>query len=300
MDQPFFIQGANLGILWQLYLAALVFAFGACWGSFFNVCIYRIPRGQSVVHPPSHCPKCDRAIAWYDNIPLLSFLLLRARCRRCGAPIACRYVLVETLTAVLFLLVWLKLGRPWDPRPLALAPTASLGVILAYWIAVGGLVVGTFIDLERMILPDRITWGGMATGLILSAIWPELHAPPSFPDSVPFYIGLIRSATGAAFGFGLLWAVAFIGRLIFKRDAMGFGDVKLLGAIGAFLGWQAVLFTVMLSSFVGSAVGLTLVFSKRKKMQSRIPYGPYLALAALIWMLWGQTLWQAYVRFLMP
>ncbi len=300
MDQPLFILMSNMAIPWQIYFSAVVFAWGACWGSFFNVCIYRIPRNLSVVHPRSHCPRCQKPIAWYDNLPILSFLILRARCRQCGTKISCRYVLVELLTAVLFLLVWLKFGRPWDPRPLGLAPVASLGVIFSLWLVVSGLIVGTFIDLERMILPDRITWGGIALGLVLSGVWPELHAPPSFPNSFPIGLGLMRSLEGAALGFGLLWAVAVIGRMIFKRDAMGFGDVKLLGAIGAFLGWQAVLFTVMISSFAGSLVGLSLVLSRKKKMQSRIPYGPYLALAALIWLLWGQTLWQAYIGFLMP
>ena len=201
---------------------------------------------------------------------------------------------------MLFLLVWLKFGLPWESRPLGLAPVASLGVVFSLWIAVSGLIVGTFIDLERMILPDRITWGGMALGLIFSGIWPELHAPPSFSDSFPIGLGLMRSLEGATLGFGLLWEVSFIGRLIFKRDAMGFGDVKLMGAIGAFLGWQAVLFTLMVSSFAGSIVGLSLVLSHKKKMQSRIPYGPYIALAAVIWLLWGQTLWQAYIELLMP
>lgn len=260
------------------YFTVLIFLFGACIGSFLNVCIYRIPREESVVHPRSHCPHCNQLIAWYDNIPLVSWTVLRARCRHCRGPISPRYVLVELLVALLFVLVWRRYGI--DPR----TPI--------YWLAVSGLVLGTFVDFEHMIIPDRVTWGGMVAGLALSLLVPSLHGQATA------LLGLRESAIGAGVGFGLLWAVAKLGTLIFRKEAMGFGDVKLLGAVGAFLGWQAVLFTVVVSSFAGSLVGVGLIVLGRKEWQSRIPYGPYIALAAALWFLGGDALWAAYIQWL--
>ena len=287
---------ASLGPGWQIYFGGLVFCFGACMGSFLNVCIYRIPREESVISPGSHCPHCNHPIAWYDNIPLVGYLMLRARCRYCGGRISPRYLIVEMLIAVLFVLVWLKLGAADTPvRPLALAPVFNLWLVPIYWLAVFGLALGTFVDFEHMIIPDRVTLGGIAIGIALSMLVPSLH-----PPQTTFYGGLGAAFIGALTGSGLLWGVALLGKLIFKKDAMGLGDVKLLGAIGAFFGWVSVLFTVAVSSFFGATVGLSLVWSGKKEMQSRIPYGPYLALAALIWMLWGPTLWHAYVHWLVP
>jgi leader peptidase (prepilin peptidase)/N-methyltransferase len=154
---------------------------------------------------------------------------------------------------------------------------------------VSGLVLGTFVDFEHLIIPDRVTLGGIVAGLILSALIPSMH------DTRSVLWSLAWSAIGAAVGWGILWGVGYVGTLIFKKDAMGFGDVKLLSAIGAFLGWKAVLFTIMVSSLAGSIVGITLVMAKRKDMQSRIPYGPYLALAAVIWIFWGPAIWQGYL-----
>lgn len=287
-------QMSQMGLLWQLYTGTLVFWFGACMGSFLNVCIYRIPREESVIHPRSHCPSCGNLIAWYDNIPLASYLALRARCRHCSTRISPRYFLVEALVAFLFVLVWLKFGPAGTPRPLGLAPIHSLAIVAIYWLAVFGLTLGTFVDFEHMIIPDRVTIGGMISGLLLSILVPALH----FQNTLLGGFG--ASFAGAATGFGMLWFVAILGKLIFKKDAMGFGDVKLMGAIGAYLGWMAVLFTVMASSLLGAVVGVSLVAAGKKEMQSRIPYGPYLSLAALIWILWGPTLWNAYINFLLP
>ena len=264
---------------WSVYLTCLAFFFGACIGSFLNVCIHRIPREESVVHPRSHCPQCNSPIAWRDNIPLFSYLALRGHCRHCGVYITPRYFLVEMLTAVLFLMVWNRFGL--DLR----TPI--------YWLVVSGLILGTFVDFEHMIIPDRVTWGGMIIGLLLSALVPALHGRATLLG------GLKMSAIGAAAGFGLLFAVAEIGRFIFKKDAMGFGDVKLLGAIGAFFGWPAVLFTIMVSSLAGSVVGIYFIVARNQEWQSRIPYGPYLALAALIWMLGGDSLWNQYVGWVL-
>lgn len=275
----------------ELYVAFLAFVFGACAGSFLNVCIYRIPRDLSVVRPRSFCPACGDVIRWYDNIPLLSFLLLRARCRRCGCGISPRYVTVELITAVLFLLVWLKYSPLAAPVP-GIIPAPDWGLVPVYWLAVGGLILGAFADFEHLIIPDRVTWGGIAAGLLLSPLVPALHGAVSPLGA------LKQSAFSAALGFGILWVVAIGGKMVFRKDAMGFGDVKLLGAVGAFLGWRAVLFTIMASSLIGSIVGIMLVATGRKHLQSRIPYGPYLALGALIWILWGVDLWRFYMNWL--
>jgi leader peptidase (prepilin peptidase)/N-methyltransferase len=145
-----------------------------------------------------------------------------------------------------------------------------------------------------MIIPDRVSLGGIVIGVLLSAVVPAMHGAATIRDS------LLATSLGAAVGWGSLWAVAILGRFIFRKEAMGFGDVKLLGAIGAFIGWRGVLFTIVGSSFVGSLVGVMLVCTGRKAMQSRIPYGPYLAMAAMVWVFWGPTLWSEYIRLLTP
>ena len=276
------------------YITFLVFCFGACMGSFLNVCIYRIPLEQSVITPRSHCPHCNKEISWYDNIPLVSFFVLKARCRNCGGTISPRYIIVEALIAVLFVIVWLKLAPTGLTPVLHLAPVFSFGVIPVYWLAVFGLALGTFVDIEHMIIPDRVSLGGIVMGIAFSCLVPAMQMQPDG------YGGFIASVLGAAVGVGLLWFVAVLGKLVFRKDAMGMGDVKLMGAIGAFLGWPSVIFTLMMSSLLGAVVGLTMVFTGKKEMQSRIPYGPYIALAALIWLLWGPSILMAYLNWLMP
>ena len=263
---------------WNGYFAVVSFLFGACVGSFLNVCIYRIPREESVVRPRSHCPHCNRMIAWYDNIPLVSWCALGARCRHCGNRISARYVLVELLVAVLFLLVWLRYG--FDAR----TPV--------YWLMAGGLTLGTFVDFEHMYLPDRVTLGGIVAGLVLSPLVPSLHGETARG------MALLAAGLGATVGYGLLWLVAFLGEKAFKKEAMGMGDVKLLGAVGALLGWPAVLFTIFVSSLFGSIVGVAFIVARRKEWQSRIPFGPYIALAAVLWFLGGADLWHAYFGWL--
>ncbi|MEI6971727.1 MAG: prepilin peptidase [bacterium] len=274
------------------YLSMLVFVLGACLGSLLNVCIYRIPLDQSVISPRSHCTRCGKTIAWYDNIPLLSYVILRGRCRHCGETFSGRYAFIEGLTAVLFFLVWLKLGP--GPRPLGLVEMSTMALVPIYWLCIFGLILGTFVDFDHMIIPDRVTIGGTIAGVVLSAFVPALH------DSTGFLGGIMMSLLGAVLGGGILWVVAWVGELIFKREAMGMGDVKLLSAIGAFLGWKAVLFTIMISSLIGATAGISMVVLGRKEMKSRIPYGPYIALAAVLWILWGQGMWDWYGNLLRP
>jgi len=260
-------------------LSLFFFLSGLCIGSFLNVCIWRIPREESIVWPGSHCPACNHAIAAWDNIPLLSWLILKGRCRHCQAPISPRYFLVELLTGTLFTLIWLLHG--WTPQtPIYLLFTSAL-------------ILGTFVDLDHLILPDRVTLGGMGAGLLLSVLFPSLQGQT---ERLP---ALLHSLGGLALGFGILWLVATIGRLALKREAMGFGDVKLLGAIGACLGWQAVLFSIFISSLSGTLLGLGLIAAGKKELQSKIPYGPHIALAAVLWMLCGPVCIDFYLAWAM-
>lgn len=256
-------------------LALIAGLFGACIGSFLNVCIYRIPKDLSVIRPGSRCPACGTAIAWYDNIPLVSWLALGARCRACGARIPARYVVVEALMALLWAaLAW---RYEWDIR----APV--------YAIAVAGLTLATFVDLDEMYIPDRVSIGGLAFGLAASGLWPELH------DAATPWGGFAASLIGAATGAGTLALLGWVGSRIFGQEAMGLGDVKLMGAIGALFGWGGVVFVFLLSSLTGAATGLTLVALRRRELRSAIPFGPFIALGAVAWMFAGRDWWDLYV-----
>jgi leader peptidase (prepilin peptidase)/N-methyltransferase len=263
---------------WSIYWMALVFVFGLCIGSFLNVCICRIPEEKSVVWPPSACPNCHSRIQWYDNVPVLSWFLLGAKCRNCKLPISIVYPVIELLTGFFFLTLWLIYGVTW------LTPI--------YALAVFGLLLGTFVDLAHMILPDRVTIGGMIIFPIISALYPPLHEAVTWQD------GLIRSLIGLGVGFGLLWTIRELGTAALKKEAMGFGDVKLMGALGALLGWQAVIYVVFISALIGSVAGICLIALQRKGFQSQIPYGPYIALAAFSWILGGDMLWDLYVSLM--
>ena len=264
-----------LDIWWGL--TVFVFLGGLCIGSFLNVCIWRIPREESIVVPGSHCPACQHAIAPWDNIPLLSWLWLRGRCRHCRGPISARYFFVELLTGTVFTLLWLVHG--WS----VLTPL--------YLVFAAALLMAAFIDIDHLILPDRVTIGGMILGPVLSFAIPALHGQT---ERLP---ALAQSGIGLALGYGLLWLVATIGRLVLKREAMGMGDLKLLGAIGACLGWQAVLFAILVSSLSGTLLGLGLIAAGQKQLQSKIPYGPHIVLAAILWMLVGPACIDAYIAW---
>jgi leader peptidase (prepilin peptidase)/N-methyltransferase len=275
-------------------LSAAVFFLGACIGSFLNVCIFRIPRELSIVHPRSSCPTCGHMIAWHDNVPMLSFIMLRGSCRHCGSPISPRYWIVELLTGTLFLLAWMKLRLVAGETPLGMETVYDWPLVPIYWVVISLFILGTFVDFEHLIIPDRVTLGGVVIGLILSPLVPSLHG------ETHWFAALKWSAIGAAVGGGSLWLVAIVGRWIFKKEAMGFGDVKLLAAIGALFGSKAVFFTILASSLAGSIVGIALVATGRSNMQSRIPFGPYIVLAALVWLYWGARFWTWYTDLIMP
>jgi leader peptidase (prepilin peptidase) / N-methyltransferase len=341
------------------------FVLGCIVGSFLNVCIHRMPRGLSIISPPSHCPHCKYSIPWYLNVPLVTWLVLRGRCKNCGAPISPRYFIVELLTGVAFLGCWLKFGSHMQPLQ-------SIPIALVYAVFLAGLIAATFIDFEHFIIPDEITFGGIVAGLFASFCIPQLqgvnlHVP-----------GLIRSFLGAIVGAGIVYAILRFGKLLFgrhrlklsnmtrivfsdtslhlpdkeipyddifyrksdaiilkaqtvelvdrgyrdvtvrlspieleigdekispddvpfmecvseeitlPREAMGLGDVKFMSTIGAFIGWQGVFFSLMVSSMIGAAVGLVLILMRRREFSSRMPYGPYIALAAVIWLFIGK------------
>jgi leader peptidase (prepilin peptidase)/N-methyltransferase len=349
------------------FWSVMFFIFGCVIGSFLNVCIYRMPREMSIVHPPSHCPHCRYAIPFYLNIPLVTWLVLGGRCKNCGAPISFRYFLVELLTGLMFLSSWLRFGDQANPLP-----SIPLAAVFAIFLA--GLMVATFIDFEHFIIPDEITLGGAALGFAVSFFLPAMH------DTSSVGTALFRSALGIAVGAGIVYAILRLGKLMFgrhrlklepgtkvlftetslclgnkeipwgdifyrksdtimlvarrvemvdrgyaqasirlspslleiddekmdpdgvgwleaecdeivlPREAMGLGDVKFMGAIGAFIGWQGAVFSLMASSLIGATIGVALIAMRRREWSSRMPYGPYIALAAVVWVFAGKRI----------
>ena len=273
------------------------FAIGACIASFLNVCIWRLPRNESVVRPASHCPNCNTPIRWFQNIPVLSYVALGGKCASCRKPISMRYTIVELLGGILFLAAYLQWAMPaaFADLPVAgMRPLFSLGSVPAFWLVFSGLILGSFIDLEHFYLPDRVTIGGMLLGVPASFLLPELQLEKTPVDALAW------SAAGLAFGFFFLWAMGWVFSKLFKKDALGFGDVKLMGAVGAFFGPTAVLFVLIVSSIIGSVVGIALIIRGRAKLGgfTAVPYGPFIAAAVLVWMFWGPMLVDMYIRLL--
>ena len=249
----------------SIVIAALA---GLCVGSFLNVVIYRLPRGQSLVSPRSRCRHCGYSLRWYDNVPVLSWLWLRGRCRQCGAAVSWQYPVVELVTAALFVVV------VWMTPPGALL--ASRLLLVCILIALFG------IDLEHQILPNSITLPGIVIGLVFSMV-----APPGVRDAL----------VGAALGGGILYAIAAGYYLWRREEGMGMGDVKMLGMIGAFLGWQAVLVTLVVASFSGAIIGVILMTAQKGNMKFALPFGTFLALGALFAMLAGDPVIAWYAGF---
>ncbi len=240
-----------------LFFAGL---FGLVFGSFFNVCIYRIPQGKSIAWPASFCPHCKTHIRWYDNIPVLSYLFLLGKCRHCKKPISLQYPLVELLTAVLTVAFVYRYGLTvW-----------TFGVLLAVYF----LIILSVIDLQLMIIPDRFSLGLIVLGLAFA--W----CNPNFSGA--WWQKELWSLCGAGVGLVGVLAIALIGTWIFGKEAMGGGDVKLMAGVGAFVGWQGVITTVMMGSFFGLLYALVMMIFKGKKKSDAIPFGPFLSLGALI------------------
>jgi leader peptidase (prepilin peptidase)/N-methyltransferase len=255
-------------------ISVVVFVFGLVVGSFLNVCIVRLPRGGSIVTPSSHCPYCRSGIRFYDNIPLISFLLLRGKCRNCGEPISWQYPLVELMNALFY--VWI-VNEFW------IGGEAVLMMALC-----SSLIVITFIDLEHLIIPDSITLPGMLVGLSLAPFFMSSLADPLpfhldslFPHAGPYLTGFLNSLIGLILGGGPLLAIGWMWEKLRHVEAMGGGDIKLMGMVGSFLGWKGALLTIMLGAISGSVVGIFLIVLKKHKMEKLIPFGPFLAIGAV-------------------
>jgi len=240
---------------------------GCAVGSFLNVCIFRLPREQSLIRPASRCPACKRPIAWYDNIPVLSYVLLRGACRRCRKPISWRYPLVELLTGFMTVAVVHRFG------------SGAVGLIYAAF--VWALIVSSFIDLDFRIIPDEISLGGLVVGVAASLLIPALHGADSR------LLSLGRSVVGLLVGGGVLYLTGLIGDFLFKKESMGGGDIKLLAMAGSILGWKPVTLTFFLAPLLALGPGL---FVLLRKKSHEIPYGPFLALAMVLSLFYGDAL----------
>lgn len=251
----------------EIIIGFFVFWLGAIIGSFLNVCIVRMPKEESVVTPRSHCVHCKKQIPWYDNIPFVSFIALKGRCRFCQAKISVQYFIVELVTALMFLWLYFYFGLVW--------------ALAAYFIFVSGLIVATFVDIEHRIIPDEISVGGMVAGIILSFLIPQLHETSSN------LLGVWQSLLGILIGGGSIYAMGMLGDFLFKKESMGGGDVKLLAMIGAFLGWKSALLTFFIAPIFGAVAGIIV---KIRTKESLIPYGPFLAMGALISLFWSKQI----------
>jgi leader peptidase (prepilin peptidase)/N-methyltransferase len=251
-----------------IWIAILVTVLGACVGSFLNVCIYRLPRHESLMWPGSRCTRCARALSWYENIPVASWMALRGRCRTCREPVSWMYPAVEIVTALTFLSGYLLYG---------LTPIGAVRVLFAC-----ALIVLFVTDLQHKILPNAITVPGIVVGFVFS-----LFLPPGWRDSL---IGIVV-------GGGTLFAIAEAYYRFRGQEGLGMGDVKLLGMIGAFLGWKLVLLTLVFASFVGSLAGGILIASGRGNMKYALPFGTFLAVGALVAAIWGTPIVDWYLGF---
>ena len=265
--------------------------FGACIGSFLNVVIWRLPQedpARRKLGGRSHCPHCGTMIRWFDNVPVFGWMWLRGKARCCGKAIAVRYPLVELLTAVLFYL--LAVMPPFGPviTPDMVLHTEALFAFLASLVFTSMLVALTFIDFDTYLLPDVLTKPGMVLGLV-AGTWPGVAGQLSNDPLVSVELrSLLASVLGLIVGGGVTWGVRILGSVVFKKEAMGFGDVKLMAMIGAFVGWQGSLLTLFLGCVFGAIVGTVLAL--RRGMSARIPFGPYLAMGAMVALFGRETL----------
>lgn len=263
----------------QIVLYIFSFILGSVIGSFLNVCIYRLPREESIVFPPSRCTSCGSRIRAYHNIPVFGYLFLGGKCSDCGSPISPLYPIVEILSGLTLLGIFWKFGFSVDA--------------LFYLILIYSLVVITFIDLEHMIIPNIITIPGVVVGLLFNALGTDWEHSRDllgrFSFSLENFFGVLNevpfldSVFGTIIGGGLLFLIAFLYVIIRKREGMGMGDVKLLAMIGAFLGWKGVIFVMLVSSIIGTLVGLSVIIYKKGDLRYAIPFGPFLSLAAVIY-----------------
>jgi len=251
-------------------IEVFVFVFGLCIGSFLNVCIYRLPVSKSIVHPRSMCPSCGSPIRFFDNMPIISYVFLQGKCRQCKTKIPLRYPIIELLGGLFALGSYLKFGLTLDA--------------VIYFVFIASLLIVTFIDLDHRIIPDSITLPGIPICLAASLVLSDT----TFVDSI---LGIIA-------GGGSLFLVAWTYNLITKKEGMGGGDIKLLAMIGAIIGWKGVLFTIFVSSLVGTLTGLAVMAQTRKGMKLAVPFGPFLSIGSIAYIFFGPQLVMWYVNLL--
>lgn len=240
----------------------IAFLFGTIIGSFLNVCIYRIPKGESVIFPPSHCPNCKTPIKWHDNIPIISYLLLKGKCRNCGSPISKQYPTVELTTGLLTSLLVYKFGT-------------SLSTIY-YAVFTYSLIVISLIDLKTMLVPVKLCYFTMLLGILLSPFIPQI----TFKDSL----------LGASFGAGIILFIIETYYILTGKEGMGYGDANIMAVVGAFLGWEKVLVTLFLSSLIGSILGIIYTKVKKGNLKTAIPFGPFISLGAVATLFFGNKI----------
>ena len=290
----------QLPLHFWLFAAITAVVFGACVGSFLNVCIYRIPLDLSVVTPRSHCMSCGKLIPWYHNIPVLSYFICRGKCFNCKEPFSFRYAFVELLTALFFVLVVAAYPPIGGHTILGMTQISFPALVPIYWIFLSGLIVATFVDFDHYIIPDSVSIGGSIAGIIFSFMVPELHG-----QSI-WWQGGLYGILGFVAGFvplqllrlGFTWYFRKRGRIEQDEYAMGFGDIKLMGAVGAFLGYQAAGFSILAGAFLGTVIALPLLLCGKRKLLDKIPFGPYLSLGAIVYLFWGEAIIGAYLRLL--
>jgi leader peptidase (prepilin peptidase)/N-methyltransferase len=266
----------DLYIFWSI----AAFVLGCCIGSFLNVCIWRMPRGESVVTAPSHCPHCNHDIAWYENLPLVSWLVLRGKCSACRSPITFRYFFVELLTGILFFALFYKVID--NSQPLGIFPV-YLGMAML-------IITTVFIDYEHCIIPDKTTYPAMVLGIAAALIFPETwHAPHWTTAGIAAVLSMIISGTFMAL-------FAMIGKMVFKVEVLGWGDVKYIAAVGACLGIPCAFATLLFGSIAGALTGIGMVILRRGSLKTAIPFGPYLATGTLLWMFFGEWLTNLYLQ----
>ncbi|MGH7539332.1 MAG: prepilin peptidase [Gemmatimonadales bacterium] len=248
------------------FIAVAVTIAGLCVGSFLNVCILRLPKEQSLVRPPSTCPQCGQRIVWYDNIPVVSWLVLRGKCRHCGHRISLQYPLIEALVGAMWLAAYLYYGATITALAAALLGTILLGIGIT--------------DARHYLVPDEYTWGGLALGLALSL--------------VGGWQGFLQAVMGAAVGFGLLFVVGVAGRWVFGEEAMGGGDIKMMAMVGSFVGWKGVLLTIFAGALIGTLIFVPLSLRKKRL----VPFGVFLAVGAGVAFVWGDAIVEWYRHFL--
>jgi leader peptidase (prepilin peptidase)/N-methyltransferase len=274
-------------------IPASVFLFGLFIGSFLNVCIVRLPRGRSIVAPPSHCPRCQERIKWYDNIPVVSFFILRGRCRNCGLPISWRYPAVEIMNGFVYL---------WAFHALGLGGEAVLVMALC-----SALIVITFIDLDHQVIPDVITLPGMLAGLTFAPFFMSVlsdplpfHLEQILPIHADYLRAFLNSLIGLVIGAAPLLGIGWLWEKLKNVEAMGGGDIKLMGMVGSFIGWKGALLTIMIGALAGSLVGGALILLRKHQADKVIPFGPFLAVGAAGAAFYGPEIISWYLGLVRP